>query len=219
MYIHMADQAVKYSATTLKQAVSHIAKNDPVLAPIIKQTGLPTFAPHTNYYWELIDSIISQQLSVKAATSIEKRFQELFGTEFPEPDAILKKSIDELRAVGLSKPKANYIRDLAQHIKDGKLKFDHINEMSNDEIIAMLVDIKGIGEWTAHMFLIFSLARLDVFPAGDLGIKNGIRRLYGFKDAPTPEQMREIAVKYSWHPYETVASWYIWQSLKNTPAL
>lgn len=202
----------------LKRAAEHLANHDYVLKPVIESAGLPTLKPHKNYYWELIDSIISQQLSVKAARSIENRFQQKFG-EVPEPQTILNASIEDLCAVGLSRPKAKYIQDLAAHIQSGKLKFDRLDQQTNDEIITELTDVKGIGEWTAHMFLIFCMGRLDVLPTGDLGIRNGIRQLYGFKDAPTPEQIREIAVKHSWHPYESVASWYIWHSLNNTPAL
>jgi DNA-3-methyladenine glycosylase II len=200
-------------------AADHLSKNDPVLAPIIKRAGLPTFKPHKNYYWELVDSIISQQLSVKAAASIENRFQELFDSETPEPAAILEKTEDELRAVGLSRPKIKYIKDLAQHVLDGRLKFDKLDTQTNQEIIAELTAVKGIGEWTAHMFLIFAMGRLDILPVGDLGIKNGIRALYGFDDAPTPEQMQEVGTANNWHPYESAAAWYIWHSLDNKPAL
>jgi len=205
--------------TTFQAAADHLSKNDSVLAPIIKSAGLPTFKPHENYYWALVDSIISQQLSVKAAASIEKRFQQLFDSDAPEPSAILEKTEEELRAVGLSRPKIKYIKDLAQHILDGKLKFDKFDSLSNEEIIDELVAVKGIGEWTAHMFLIFAMGRLDILPVGDLGIKNGIRALYGFQDAPTPEQMQQIADANNWHPYESVAAWYVWHSLDNKPAL
>ncbi|HSW37816.1 MAG TPA: DNA-3-methyladenine glycosylase [Candidatus Saccharimonadales bacterium] len=203
----------------LQKAVEHLSRNDPVLTPIIKRAGLATIQPHQNYYWELVDSIISQQLSVKAAASIERRFQELFGQEVPAPEQILTKSVEELRAVGLSNAKANYIRDLAQHIVDGKLKFDRLDEQTNEEIMAELIDVKGIGEWTAHMFLIFCMGRLDVLPTGDLGIRNGIRKLYGFEHVPTPQKIIELAEKNHWHPYESVASWYIWHSIDNKPAL
>ncbi|HSX46284.1 MAG TPA: DNA-3-methyladenine glycosylase [Candidatus Saccharimonadia bacterium] len=202
----------------LKHAAKHLTQNDPVLAPLVVQFDTPTWRPHKNYYWELIDSIISQQLSVKAAASIEKRFQEKFG-EIPEPQTILEASIEDLRGVGLSRPKARYIQDLALHILEGKLKFDKLDQQTNDEIMSELIDIKGIGEWTAHMFLIFSVGRLDVLPTGDLGIRNGIRQLYGFKDVPTPEQIQRLVRKNHWHPYESVASWYVWRSLANTPAL
>lgn len=206
--------------SSLQTAADHLSQHDPVLAPVIARAGLATLKPHRNYYQALCDSIISQQLSVKAAASIERRFKELFGLDdFPPPDLILGKSVEELRAVGLSQAKANYIRDLAEHVVDGRMKFDHFDKLSNDEIIAELTDVKGIGEWTAHMFLIFCMGRLDVLPVGDLGIRNGVRALYGLKDAATPEQIREIAVKNSWHPYESVASWYVWRSLDNKPAI
>jgi DNA-3-methyladenine glycosylase II len=202
----------------LQKAADHLASHDPVLAPIIKSAGLPTFSPHQNYYWELVDSIISQQLSVKAAASIEKRFQALFDNLTPPPEAILQKDDEALRAVGLSRPKVKYIKDLAQHVIDGKLKFETFDSQSNQQIIAELVCVKGIGEWTAHMFLIFCMGRLDVLPVGDLGIKNGIRKLYELDDVPTPEQIQLIADKYHWQPYESVAAWYIWHSLDNKPA-
>jgi DNA-3-methyladenine glycosylase II len=203
----------------LSVAVTHLKKHDPVLAGIIGSAGLPTITPHTNYYWELIDSIISQQLSVKAARTIEGRFQALFDEEFPAPEAILAKSVEELRSAGLSGAKANYIRDLAEHILDGRLKFDRFDALSNEEIIKELTAVKGIGVWTAHMFLIFCMGRLDILPVGDLGIRSGIRVLYGFKDLPTPAEITELAEKNGWHPYESVASWYIWHSLDNKPAL
>lgn len=205
--------------TIAKQAAEHLAAHDPVLKPIIQRAGLCRIRPHRNYYWALVDSIISQQLSVKAAASIEKRFQELFRSEVPAPEQILEKSIDELRAVGLSRPKAGYIRDLAQHIVDGKIKFDELDAQSNDEIMRELTDVKGIGEWTVHMFLMFSLGRLDVLPVGDLGVRNSMRTLYGFEHLPTPRDINEIAKKYHWSPYESIASWYIWQNLDNTPAV
>jgi DNA-3-methyladenine glycosylase II len=167
----------------------------------------------------LVDSIISQQLSVKAAASIEKRFQELFDSELPTPEQILEKSVDELRTVGLSRPKANYIRDLAQHIADGELKLDQLEHMSNQEIAAELTAVKGIGEWTAHMFLMFCMARIDILPVGDLGIRNSIQKLYGFDHLPTSEGIKTLAAKNHWAPYESVASWYIWQNLDNTPSL
>jgi DNA-3-methyladenine glycosylase II len=205
--------------TELQLAADHLAKHDPILAPIITAVGPPTFKPHRNYYWELIDSIISQQLSVKAAATIERRFQALFDSEFPEPEAILAKSTEELRTAGLSNAKAGYIRDLAQHISDGHLKFDHFDNLSNDEIIRELTAVKGIGEWTAHMFLMFCMGRLDVLATGDLGIRNGVQKLYGLEAVPSPAQVTEIATTNHWHPYETAACWYIWHSLDNLPAV
>ncbi|HET8689862.1 MAG TPA: DNA-3-methyladenine glycosylase [Candidatus Saccharimonadales bacterium] len=200
-------------------ADKQLAANDPILKPIIERAGPCHLRPHRNYYWELVDAIISQQLSVKAAASIERRFQELFDSEVPQPEQILKSSVDELRTVGLSRPKAGYILDLAQHIVDGRLKFDRFDELSDEEITKELTDVKGIGKWTAHMFLMFCMARADVLPVGDLGIRNSIRQLYGFDHLPTPADIEAVAEKYNWAPYRSVASWYIWQNLDNTPAL
>ncbi|MEK7599596.1 MAG: DNA-3-methyladenine glycosylase [Patescibacteria group bacterium] len=199
------------------KAAVYLSQQDPLLAPIIKRTGRCTIEPHRNYYWELIDSIISQQLSVKAAATIEKRFQDLFEEEFPAPQAILAKTIEELRTAGLSNAKALYIRDLAQHILDGKLEFEKFDDMDNTTIIAELVAVKGIGEWTAHMFLMFCIGRMNVLPTGDLGIRNGVQKLYGLSTVPTPTEVSKIATKNSWHPYESIASWYIWKSLDNEP--
>jgi len=203
---------------TLQKAVNHLVKQDSFLAAIIASAGPSDITPHKNYYQELVDSIIGQQLSVKAAHSIRTRFYALFGgNKLPEPEEILSKSVEELRSAGLSGAKARYVQDLALHVLEGRLKFDEIDSLSNEEVIKELTAVKGIGEWTAHMFMMFCMGRLDVLPVGDLGIKNGIMKLYGFEALPTPEQVREIAVKYSWHPYETVASWYIWHSLDNKP--
>lgn len=208
------------SPSELKRASQYLMVQDPVLAVIIKQVGPCTIVPHKNYYQALCDAIISQQLSVRAAATIESRFKDLFGSkDFPPAEAILTKDIEELRSAGLSGAKANYIRDLAQHIVDGKLKFDKFNQQSNQEIITTLLDVKGIGEWTAHMFLMFCMGRLDVLPIGDLGIRNGVSKLYGLKKVPTPEQVTKLAKRNHWSPYESVASWYVWQSLKNTPVV
>lgn len=207
------------TASELKKAASHLAKNDSRLARIVKVAGLPTFKPHENYYSSLIGSIISQQLSVKAADTIEKRFLALFESDLPRPEEILAKSIDELRSAGLSNAKANYIRDLAQHIQDGKLEFSRFKELSNEEIITELTAVKGIGVWTAHMFLMFCMGRLDVLAIGDLGIRNGIKALYDLQEVPSPQQVEKIALKNRWHPYETAACWYIWHSLDNAPKI
>jgi DNA-3-methyladenine glycosylase II len=165
-----------------------------------------------------VESIISQQLSVKAAASIQRRFLELFAGNFPTPSAILTKTPEDLRAAGLSWAKAAYIHDLAQHIKNGNIAFDKLDSRSNQEIIAELTDVKGIGEWTAHMFLIFCMGKLDILPTGDLGIRNGIKAIYGLAAVPTPQQVIEVAEQNKWHPYESVASWYVWHFLDNAPA-
>lgn len=205
---------------TLKEAANYLEKTDLKLAPIIGLAGLPTITPHKNYYQELVESIVSQQLSVKAARTIMNRFLALFaGDEFPAPDQILGKTVEEMRAVGLSRQKATYIQDLAVKVIERTVRFNHLDALSNDEVVAELTQIKGVGVWTVHMFLMFCMGRLDVLPTGDLGIKNGIHKLYNLKEKPTPEVMEKIAKKNKWHPYESVASWYIWHSLDNKPVL
>ncbi len=204
-------------ADQLHHAVKHLTQQDPLLAAVIARSPLPTLTPHTHYYRELVESIISQQLSVKAAETILKRFQALFTTEFPSPAEILEKDIETFRSVGLSRQKASYIRDLAEKVEDGTVTFDHLDSLTNNEIITELVQIKGVGVWTIHMFLIFCMGRLDVLPVGDLGIARGIQQLYGFENKPTTEDMEAIAKTNHWHPYQSVASWYIWRSLNNKP--
>ena len=201
----------------MDDALAHLSDVDSQLNKLIEQYPRPSFLPHKNYYQELASSIISQQLSVKAAATIEGRFKDVFGGDFPSPDQILTKDIEELRTVGLSRPKAGYIQDLASKVLDGTVDFSTIDSLSNQDIIDELTKVKGIGEWTVHMFLMFCVGRLDVLPTGDLGIRNGIRKLYGFQGVPTPEEVTLIAEKYEWNPYESVASWYIWQSLDNSP--
>ena len=208
------------SPELLKSAADHLTKVDSHLAPIIARAGLPTIVPNKNYYQALVESIISQQLSVKAAATILKRFLELFpGDEFPTPGQILEKDIEELRNVGLSRQKGTYIQDLAVKVIEQKVRFNHLDTLSNEEVIAELTTIKGVGVWTVHMFLMFCMGRLDVLPTGDLGIKNGIYALYDLKEKPSPEEMEAIAKLYKWHPYETAASWYVWHSLDNKPAI
>jgi DNA-3-methyladenine glycosylase II len=203
----------------LENAAKVLASSDPTLKPIIERAGPCSLKPHQNYYQELVESIIGQQLSIKAAAAIEARFIALFEGSFPSPPQILEKNIGELRAIGFSRAKANYVHDLAEHVIDGRLQFKEIDAKTNAEIITLLTDIKGIGEWTAHMFLIFCMGRLDILPVGDLGIRNGIRKLYNFDELPTPEQIKDLAGQNHWHPYESVASWYVWYSLDNKSAV
>lgn len=201
----------------VEKAAQHLSQNDPVFAPLVAKYGLFKPRPHADYYHELVSSIISQQLSVRAASAIEKKFVALFDGTFPEPKQITETDIEVLRSAGLSRPKIGYIKDLAQHIMGGRLEINKLPSLSNDEIIKELVAVKGIGEWTAHMFLIFALGRLDVLPVGDLGVRTGVKNLYNFENLPSPQQVTAIAEVNKWRPYESVASWYIWRSLENTP--
>ena len=206
------------SDETLRQAADYLTAHDSKLAPLVARYGLATFRPHQSYYQALVSSVISQQLSVKAASTIQARFCALFGSaELPSPEQILQKDIEELRTAGLSRGKALYVRDLAQHVMDGKITFDRLDSLSNDDIITELTEVKGIGEWTVHMFLMFCMGRLDVLPHGDLGVKNAIKQLYNFDHQPTAQDVITIADTYQWHPYESVAAWYLWRSLENAP--
>jgi DNA-3-methyladenine glycosylase II len=209
----------RMSDETAERAAAHLSAVDPILRPTIELRGLCTIRPNTDYYQELVDAIISQQLSLHAARSIENKFRDLFGGAFPLPEQILTTDVETLRSIGFSRPKASYVLDLAQHITDGKVRFDHLDELDNEAVITELTAVKGIGTWTAHMFLMFCMGRTNVLPVGDLGIRNGIRKLYGFTDAPTPDQITQLALDNNWHPFESVASWYVWQSLDNAPAL
>lgn len=201
----------------LEVVARQLAANDRILASVIEAAPLPSFTPHTDYYKALVSSIIGQQLSVKAAATIRQRFVDLFDGEFPAPEQILTRSVEELRSVGFSRSKAGYVQDLARHILDGSVRFDTIDTLSNQAIITELTAVKGIGEWTVHMFLIFCMGRLDVLPTGDLGIRTGIKNLYNLDHLPTPDEVREIAAANKWSPFESAASWYIWHSLDNMP--
>jgi DNA-3-methyladenine glycosylase II len=202
---------------TVAMAAEYLSQADPALTPVIAQAGLCTFRPHTDYYRALVQSIIGQQLSVKAAASIRGRFLELYGGTFPTPRQILDTSMEDLRAAGFSRAKVAYVQDLAQHILDGKIDFSRFDQFSNEEIILELVAVKGVGEWTAHMFLMFCMGRSDILPYGDLGVRNGIKQLYGLEELPDRTKIDSIAAEHHWHPYESVASWYMWQSLDNAP--
>ena len=203
---------------TLQKAAIHLSK-DPVLAAVIAVAPLPNLKPHTNYYRELASSVISQQLSVKAAVAIEKRFQDLFGGQWPSPEQLITTDTEALRGIGISYAKARYLHDLAEHMLDGRLTFNQISKQTNQEIITMLTEVKGVGEWTAHMFLIFCVGRLDVLPIGDLGVRNGIAKLYNLPAIPLPQEVAELAAARGWAPYQSVAAWYIWHSLDNKPAV
>jgi DNA-3-methyladenine glycosylase II len=199
----------------MQQAAEHLAANDPVLKPVIERAGFCTLRPHTEYYWELLDGIIGQQLSVQSAAAITARFKALFPDALPTPQQILDIEPEKLRAVGFSGAKVKYVKSLAEHILNGELELDKLNMLSNNEIIAELTAVKGIGEWTAHMFMMFAMGRLDILAVGDLGIKAGIQKLYGFDHLPTPIEVETVAKQNNWAPYQSVACWYVWHAKDN----
>jgi DNA-3-methyladenine glycosylase II len=190
----------------------HLSKADPVLARIIAEVGGLAIRPRRERFQALTRNIIFQQLAGAAANAIYGRFVGLFpGVEFPSPQQVLAKTDAELRGVGLSEKKALYIKDLAAHVRDGKLNFHRFHRMTDEEIIADLTQVKGIGRWTAEMFLMFNLGRPDVMPAGDLGVQNAVKRQYRMRQRPNRKSLLKHAER--WRPYRTAAAWYLWRSL------
>jgi DNA-3-methyladenine glycosylase II len=194
------------------QKAIRFLKKDPKFAEIIKQVGKYNVKITKNHYQSLVESIISQQLSGSAANSILKKFRKLFKSKFPKPSDVIKTSDSKLRTVGLSKMKIVYIKELSKKIESKKLNMKKFSTQSDEQVIEVLTDVKGIGRWTAEMFLIFSLGRLDVLPVGDLGLKKGIQLMYSLKELPQKEQIEQLAE--SWKPYRTIATWYLWKSLQ-----
>ena len=192
--------------------VKHLSKHDKVLSAIIKKYGTRNLTPHRKYFNLLLGAIISQQLSVKAAASIEKRFMSYFKNQ-PTPESVLGTSDLTLRGFGLSNAKVKYVKDLSAKILSGEVKLKGFSKKADDEIISELTIVKGIGVWSAHMFLIFNLARLNILPTGDLGIRKAVMLNYRLKKMPTEEKVEKIAKLNNWHPYCSVASIYLWQSL------
>lgn len=202
--------AIAATEPSSNHALSHLQSADPVLAKIIKQVGPYAMQYHEPTFRALVRSITFQQLHGKAARTIFDRLVTKAGGEVT-PDSILKLRPAQMRAVGLSKQKLTYIRDLARKTRDGIVEFERFAQMSDEEIIAELTQVKGIGQWTAHMFLMFALRRQNILPTGDYGVRSAMRKAYGMKVMPKPRTMERIAK--SWHPYCSVASWYLWRSL------
>ena len=191
-------------------ALRHLSNADKRMEKLIDKFGPPNFNLMNNYYESLIRSIVYQQLSGKAASIIYERFLDLFVFDiYPEPKDILAVSIETLRSSGLSYQKVNYIRDLSEKWQDGTMNLTDIDSMTDEEISSELIKVKGIGQWTADMFLMFTLGRPDVFPFGDLGIQKGVMNLTNMNRLPTQKEMERKTKK--WQPYRTVAAWYLWK--------
>ena len=207
-------------------AVEHLRDADPVLRGVIdaieKDGGIGVRGGRRgidpdDHYGALVRAIIGQQLSAKVAYVMNERLLERFGGRPPTPAEVLAEDPEELRAaIGLSRMKVQFLRSLAEHVTDGSLQLEKMDELSDEDVIAELVAVKGIGEWTAHMFLIFHLQRPDVLAVGDLGIRSAIKGAYELDELPGPSEMETIAAP--WRPYRSVACRYLWRSLDNTPA-
>jgi len=201
----------------MRKAINHLKKADPVLAAIIKKAG-----PYRAKYMEpvfqtLVRSIVYQQLSGKAAMTIFKRLAEAAKVTPLTPEAILKMRPQKMRTLGLSKQKTVYIRELAKLTRDGDIQFERLPQMEDAAIIETLTRVKGVGVWTVQMFLMFALQRPNVLPVGDLGVRAAMKKAYGLAELPKPQEMESIAA--AWHPYRSIASWYMWRSLENPGAL
>lgn len=192
------------------KAVSFL-KKDPKLGRIIRSVGPYRITLVKNPYESLVEAIITQQLSGKAADSISGRFKSMY-KRYPRPADVLKTPDSKLQKAGLSRMKVTYIKDLSRKIKAGQIRFNTLHEMPDEQIVQELTKVRGIGRWTAEMFLIFSLGRQDVLPVGDLGLRKGVQRLHNLPELPKDRQIEEIAER--WRPYRTVATWYLWKSLK-----
>jgi DNA-3-methyladenine glycosylase II len=166
-------------------------------------------------YGALVRSIVGQQLSTKAARTIYERLIALFDGRTPTPAELLDADPEEVRSAGLSRPKVSYLRSLAEHVESGELELARLTELSDEEVSEQLTAVKGLGQWTADMFLIFHLRRPDVLPVGDLGIRRAVERAYGLPDMPDPARLTEIAEP--WRPNRSLASLYLWRSLDNAP--
>jgi DNA-3-methyladenine glycosylase II len=213
-------EAVSRSMTAAEHARARrlLMRRDPVLASLIRQHGPCGLAndQREDPFRAIVEAIVWQQLSTKAASAIFARFLALFPeSRFPTPAQLMAVPDERLRAAGFSRPKIGYLRDLCTKVLDGTVPLDRLPAMSDEEVIEALTRIKGIGRWSAEMFLMFRLHRPDVLPVDDLGIVRAIQKAYRLRKPPRPERIRTIGE--AWRPYRSVASWYLWASLENAP--
>jgi DNA-3-methyladenine glycosylase II len=200
----------------MKEAIHHLRRSDPILSEIIDRIGEYAIAFRDPNFETLVRSIVYQQLSGRVASVIFGRLAKAAGGTLT-PESVLKLRPSRMRALGLSTQKTSYIRDLARHTRDGRVVFEQLGSLSDTDVIEHLTQVKGIGVWTAHMFLIFALRRPDVLPIGDLGIRTAIRKAYAMAEMPQPAEMEAIAAR--WRPYCSVATWYLWRSLDPAASL
>ncbi len=200
----------------MRKAINHL-KKDPVMAAIIAKAGPYRVGYRDPVFQTLVRSIVYQQLNGKAALTIFNRLAEAAKVNPMTPESILKLRPQKMRAVGLSKQKTLYIRELARLTRDGDIQFERLPEMEDAAIIETLTRVKGVGVWTVQMFLMFALQRPNVLPVGDLAVRAAMKKAYGLAELPKPAEMERIAE--AWHPYCSVASWYLWRSLENPGAM
>jgi DNA-3-methyladenine glycosylase II len=208
-------KVLRLSPAMAAEALAHLRSADPVMGRLIEGVGSFVLKPERNRFHTLVRAIVSQQISTAAARSILARLEAAVEPEGLTPDAIARLTTPQMKLVGLSPQKQVYVKDLARHVQEGLLRLDRVGRMHDEEVIAELVAVKGIGRWTAQMFLIFTLGRPDVFPHDDLGVRTAIKKAYGFKELPNKVESHRIAEP--WRPYATVASWYCWRCLALPP--
>ena len=204
-------QPTRLTPQVLQVGTRHLRRVDLRLAPIIDQAGPCTLRPRGRIYDSLFRAILYQQLAGNAAAAIERRVCAPFGGRVPSPADFLRAPDAPLLQAGLSRRKLSYLRDLASAFADGRLRPQVLVRLSDDELVRAVTTVRGIGEWTAHMLLIFSLGRPDVLPVGDYGVRKGMQRLYRLRDLPNSRTMERIGA--SWRPYRSIGSWYIWRSI------
>lgn len=201
----------------MRKAILHLKKSDPVLAGLIERVGPYRIEYREPEFETLVRSIVYQQISGKAAATVLDRLLALVPKRKLTPQALLKLTPEQLRSAGLSGQKASYIRDLAEHAKTKRVDFATVGDLTDEDVIEHLTQVKGIGVWTAHMFLIFALRRNDVLPCADLGVRAAIKKAYRLDALPSAQQIEELAI--AWRPYCSVATWYLWRSLDGPAAL
>jgi DNA-3-methyladenine glycosylase II len=209
-YASLADRKV------WQKGIRHLSKNDPVLFKLISEVGRIPFEMDTDHYDALVGSIIYQQLAGPAARAILNRFKDLYGGRLPRPKEYLSTPVEKLRGVGLSPQKISYIKDLAQRLESGRLDLKRLEGMSDDDAVRELDEVKGVGRWTAEMFLIFMLGRTDVLPVDDLGLQKATKRMYRLRKLPTRERLEQLAEK--WRPYSSISTLYLWRSTEKPEA-
>jgi len=195
---------------TISDAIIFLQK-DPELAVIIDSVGDYKLKKKNHHFSVLVESIISQQLASSVAEIIFKRFKQIY-PKFPTASKILATRKSKLRRAGLSGMKIEYLKNLARHIEEGRLNIKTLSKMNDEDVIFHLTQVKGIGRWTAEMFLIFSLGRQDVFPVDDLGLRKGIQILFSLPEVPKPKEAEKLGEK--WKPYRTIVTWYLWKSIQ-----
>lgn len=200
----------------MRKALLHLKKSDPILRQIIERVGPCRIEYRDPAFSTLARAIVFQQLAGAAATRIFDRFQALVDPPPLTPEAVLRLHLRRLRGAGLSLQKATYLRDLSKKTVSGAIPFQHLSNLPDQEVIDALTQVKGVGVWTAHMFLIFALRRPDVLPTGDYGIRAAMKKAYDLPDLPKPAEMERLA--QPWRPYASLASWYLWQSLRKATA-